>query len=211
MKRINCIIFSIIFIISSTMSLYAATPIKKEDAPLFSKKSIYSDIGVQETVITKGTDDTGIRQSDDALNKFTAVTATKNGTTYTNTWSNYKITFDDQYYNANDIYDFNGDGIKYDFGIYFQDYSRIAVYYTRLSRDLSVVAANFAPGQPVDDVEIAGQIYKHVTLDVPYPYGIEIYNYYFRVIDGKLMVIETYHEEDYDKCRKYIDEFEPAK
>ena len=190
------------------MSLYAATPIKKEDAPLFSKKSIYSDIGVQETVITKGTDDTGIRQSDDALNKFTAVTATKNGTTYTNTWSNYKITFDDQYYNANDIYDFNGDGIKYDFGIYFQDYSRIAVYYTRLSRDLSVVAANFAPGQPVDDVEIAGQIYKHVTLDVPYPYGIEIYNYYFRVIDGKLMVIETYHEEDYDKCRKYIDEFE---
>ena len=80
-----------------------------------------------------------------------------------------------------------------------------------MSRDLSVVAANFAPGQPVDDVEIAGQIYKHVTLDVPYPYGIEIYNYYFRVIDGKLMVIETYHEEDYDKCRKYIDEFVPAK
>ena len=70
---------------------------------------------------------------------------------------------------------------EYDFGIYFQDYSRIAVYYTSLSRDLSVVAANFAPGQPVDDVEIAGQIYKHVTLDVPYPYGIEIYNYYFRV------------------------------
>lgn len=211
MKRIYRIIFAIIFVVNSITLMYAATPIKKEDAPLFSKKSIYSDIGVQETIVQKGEDDTGIRQSDDALNKFTAVTAIKNGTTYTNTWSNYKITFDDQYYNANDIYDFNGDGIKYDFGIYFQDYSRIAVYYTRLSRDLSVVAANFAPGQPVDDVEIAGQIYKHVTLDVPYPYGIEIYNYYFRVIDGKLMVIETYHEEDYDKCRKYIDEFVPAK
>ena len=106
---------------------------------------------------------------------------------------------------------FNGDGIKYDFGIYFVDYSRLAVYYTRLSRDLNVVAANFAPGQPVDDVEIGGQIYKHVTLEVPYPYGIEIYNYYFRVIDEKLMVIETFHEDGYDNCRKYIEEFQPAK
>ena len=212
MKNKKILIITLLFVLINVVNVLAATPIKKEDAPLFSKKSIYSDIGVQQSPITsKDADSSGIRESDDALNRFTAVTATKNGTTYTNTWSNYKITFDDQYYNANDIYDFNGDGIKYDFGIYFTDYSRIAVYYTRLSRDLSVVAANFAPGQPVDDVEIAGQIYKHVTLDVPYPYGIEIYNYYFRVIDGKLMVIETFHEEDYDKCRRYIDEFEPAK
>ena len=211
MKKISILFITVLIVILSVFSTFAATPIKKEDAPLFSKKSIYSDIGVQETITSKEADSSGIRASDDALNKFTAVTAQRNGTTYTNTWSNYKITFSDQYYNANDIYDFNGDGIKYDFGIYFVDYSRIAVYYTRLSRDLSVVAANFAPGQPVDDVEIAGQIYKHVTLDVPYPYGIEIYNYYFRVIDGKLMVIETFHEDGYDKSRKYIDEFEPAK
>ena len=211
MKKLSYISFLIVFVILNIVCVFAATPIKKEDAPLFSKKSIYSEVGVQESFVQKGVDDSGIRQSDDALNKFTAVTATKNGKTYTNTWSNYTITFDDQYYNANDIYDFNGDGIKYDFGIYFADYSRIAVYYTRLSRDLNVVAANFAPGQPVDDVEIGGQIYKHVTLEVPYPYGIEIYNYYFRVIDEKLMVIETFHEDGYDNCRKYIEEFQPAK
>lgn len=204
------------FVVLLSMSLnliptFAATPIKKEDAALFSKKSIYSDIGVQEDIVSKGTDDTGIRQSDDAINRFTAITATKNGKRYTNTWSNYTIEFDDTFYNANDMYDFNADGIKYDFGIYFNDYSRIAVYYTRLSRDLNVVAANFAPGQPVDDVEIAGEIYKHVSQDVQYPYGIEKYNYYLRVIDGKLMVIETYHEDKYQISRKYIDAFEPVK
>ncbi|MBO6118867.1 MAG: hypothetical protein J6P02_00140 [Lachnospiraceae bacterium] len=190
---------------------FSATPIKKEDAALFSKKSIYSDVGVQEQIVSKGTDDTGIRQSDDALNRFTAITATKTGNKYTNTWSNYTIELEDQYYNANEIYDFNAEGIKYDFGVYFNDYSRLAVYYTRLSRDLNVVAANFAPGQPVDDVEIAGQIYKHVALDVKYPYGVEKYNYYLRVIDGKLMVIETYHEDGYDKCRDYIEKFAAVK
>lgn len=190
---------------------FSATPIKKEDAPLFSKKSIYSDIGVQDSVIQKGSDDTGLRQNDDAINRFTAITATKSGNRWTNNWSNYTIEINDKYYNANDNYDFNADGVKYDFGIYFSDYSRIAVYYTRLSRDLNVVAANFAPGQPVDDVEIAEETFKHVSLDVPYPYGVEKYNYYFRVIDGKLMVIETYHEDKYNICRKYIDQFEKAK
>ena len=198
-------------LVLNIMPTFAATPIKKEDAPLFSKKSIYSEIGVQEQIVQKSSDDTGIRQSDDAINRFTAVTATRTGNKYTNTWSNYTIEFDDQYFNANEIYDFNADGIKFDFGIYFTDFSRLAVYYTRLSRDLNVVAANFAPGQPVDEIEIAGQIYKHVSLDVPYPYGIEKYNYYFRVIDGKLMVIETYHEDKYDKCRKYIEAFEAIK
>lgn len=206
----------LIFAVLSSLVLniiptFAATPIKKEDAPLFSKKSIYSDIGVREDIITQGSDDEGLRQNDDAINRFTAITATKNGNTYTNTWSNYTIEFEDTFYNANDMYDFNADGIKFDFGIYFNDYSRIAVYYTRLSRDLNVVAANFAPGQPVDDVEIAGEMYKHVALDVQYPYGIEKYNYYLRVIDGKLMVIETYHEDNYDISRKYIDAFERAK
>ena len=200
---------SIVFNIVPT---FAATPIKKEDAALFSKKSIYSDVGIQEGLIRSANgEDSGLRENDDAINRFTAVTATKSGNRYTNTWSNYTIEFNDTFYNANEMYDFNADGIKYDFGIYFSDYSRIAVYYTRLSRDLNIVAANFAPGQPVDDVELAGEIYKHVSLDVPYPYGIEKYNYYLRVIDGKLMVIETYHEDKYDKCRKYIDAFKPAK
>lgn len=209
-KRI--LVFSIISaIVLNVIPAFSATPIKKEDAPLFSKKSIYSDIGVQDGIVSKSADDTGIRKSDDALDRFSAITATRNGNKFTNTWSNYTITFEDQYYNANDVYDFNSEGVKFDFGIYFVDYSRIAVFYTRLSRDLNVVAANFAPGRPVDDVEIAGQIYKHVDLDVQYPYGVEKYNYYFRVVDGKLMVIETYHEDGYDKCRKYIDQFEPAK
>ena len=211
MKKSLLVITIIISLFVNIIPSFSATPIKKEDAPLFSRKSIYSDIGVQEQIVSKGVDDTGIRQSDDAMNRFTAITATKTGDTYTNTWSNYTIDLEDQYHNANEVYDFNAEGIKFDFGVYFNDYSRLAVYYTRLSRDLNVVAANFAPGQPVDDVEIAGEIYKHVTLDVPYPYGIEIYNYYFRVIDGKLMVIETYHEEDYDICRAYIEKFQPAK
>ena len=212
MKKLILVFTVLLSIIINIVPVFAATPIKKEDAPLFSKKSIYSEIGVQEQIgVQQGTDDTGIRQSDDAINRFTAITATKNGNRYTNTWSNYTIEFDNQFFNANEIYDFNGDGIKFDFGIYFVDYSRIAVYYTRLSRDLNVIAANFAPGQPVDDVVIAGEVYKHVALDVPYPYGIEKYNYYFRIIDGRLMVIETYHEDKYQICRKYIDEFEPAK
>lgn len=206
------LIFTIMFsVLINVVTAFAATPIKKEDAPLFSKKSLYSDIGVQESIISKGTDDSGLRQNDDAINRFTAITATKKGNTYTNTWSNYTIEFDDEFHNANEMYDFNADGVKFDFGIYFNDYSRIAVYYTRLSRDLNVVAANFAPGQPVDDVEIAGETYRHVSLDVPYPYGVEKYNYYLRVIDGKLMVIETYHEDKYNKCRRYIEEFQPAK
>ena len=200
-------------IIFNILPVYSATVLKdKEEAKLFKKDSIYSDINVQEYFVTnKSADaDTGMRENDDALNRFTAVTATKSGNTYTNTWSNYKLTISDQFYNANDIYDFYADGIKYDFGIYFTDYSRLAVYYSRLSRDLNIVCANFAPGAIPDDVEIAGAIYKHVSLDVPYPYGIEKYNYYLRVIDGKLMVIETFHEDNYDISRKYIEQFEKA-
>ena len=209
MKKI-AIITTIIMIALNIVPTFSGTVIDKSQAPLFKKNSIYSEIGVQDGVSIKGSDSSE-NANDDMINRFNAVTATRNGNTYTNTWSNYKIEIDDQFYNANEMYDFNAEGIKYDFGIYFNDYSRLAVYYTRLSRDLNVVAANFAPGQPIDDIEIAGEIYKHVSLDVPYPYGVEKYNYYFRAIDGKLMVIETYHEDKYQKCRKYIDAFEPAK
>lgn len=207
MKRILITLLTIVSMAINLIPTYSATVIKKEDAALFSKKSIYADTDVQDFVVEKGTNDSGIRQNDDALNRFSAITATKNGNTYTNKWSNYTLTIDRQFYNANDIYDFNADGVKYDFGVYFNDYSRLAVYYTRLSRDLNVVAANFAPGKPVDEVTIADQVYKHVELDVQYPYGVEKYNYYFRVIDGKLMVIETYHEDGRDISRRYIDQF----
>ena len=209
MKKI-AIFTTFIMIALNIVPTFSGTVIDKSQAPLFKKNSIYSEIGVQDGVTIKGSDSSE-NANDDMINRFNAVTATRNGNTYTNTWSNYKIEINDQFYNANEMYDFNAEGIKYDFGIYFNDYSRLAVYYTRLSRDLNVVAANFAPGQPIDDVEIAGEIYKHVSLDVPYPYGVEKYNYYFRAIDGKLMVIETYHEDKYQKCRKYIDAFEPAK
>lgn len=213
MKRKLVIFSSIILIMISVMPAFAATVLKsKEEAELLKKDNVYAEVGVEEIVVNKDqVDDRGMRMNDDALNKFTAVTATKNGNTYTNNWSNYKITIGDQFINANDTYDFNADGIKYDFGIVFNDYSRLAVYYSRLSRDLNIVAANFAPKAVPDDVEIAGTIYKHVALDVPFPYGVERYNYYLRDIDGKLMVIETFHEDKYNISRKYIDLFEPVK
>ena len=211
MRKVSLLFLITIFLFFCSLATYSAHVINKEDAAQYSTKSKYSIVGVQDGITLKGIDDSGFSQSDDALNRFTAVTAKKNGNTYTNTWSDYTITIDDEFANANDIYDFNGDGIKYDFGIYFQDYSRLAVYYTRLSSDLNLVASRFAEGGQVDDVEIGGHVYKHVAKDVPYPYGVEIYNYYLREIDQKLMVIETFHEERYDKCRDYIDEFKPAK
>ena len=211
MRSLKLFLTIILFMILGSYATFSAHVIKKEDAAQYSTKSKYSIVGVQEGITVKGVDSDGFSQNDDALNRFTAVTAKKNGRTYTNTWSDYTLTIDDEFANANDIYDFNGDGIKYDFGIYFQDYSRLAVYYTRLSSDLNLVASRFAEGGTVDDVDIGGHIYKHVVKDVPYPYGVETYNYYLREIDQKLMVIETFHEDKWDKCRKYIDEFEPAK
>ena len=209
MKKIFLMIT--VFCLSFCTVSFAATVIKKEDAAQYSKKSIYSDINVQENAAITTDDGSGLRASDDALNKFTCVTATKDGSSYTNTWSNYKMYIKHDYRNANDVYDFNADGIKYDFGIYFTDYSRIAVYYSRLSRDLNVVAANFAPGSNIEDVVIADATYKHVSLDVPYPYGTEKYDYYLRNIDGKLMVIELYWEEGREKCKDILATFEKAK
>lgn len=213
MKKKILILNLIMTLFLVSFSANAATVINKEDASLFSKKSIYSDVDVKENIVNKdsSSDSSGMKDDDEAINRFTAVVATKTGDTYVNTWSNYKLEITDTNFKAADVYDFYADGIKYDFGIYFSDYSRIAVYYTRLSRDLNVIAANFAPGAPVDDVVIAEETYKHVRLDVPYPFGIEIYNYYFRNVDGKLMVIETYHEDGYDTAIKYIDKFVKAK
>lgn len=210
MKKKLLFIILIVETIIYSFSVNAATVINKDDAALFSKKSIYSDVGVKEE-IGHGSADTGMNQNDDYLNKFTAVVATKTGNTYTNNWSNYSINFTDVNAKATDDYDFNADGIKYDFGLIFKDWSRIAVYYTRLSKDLSVICANFAPGKVPEDVEIAGEIYKHVRNEVKYPYGVELYDYYLRAIDGKLMVIETYTEEGQEISQSYIEKFERVK
>lgn len=202
-----CLVFNIV-------PAFAATVIKKEDAALFSKKSIYSDIDVKEQIVSKdgGDNDSSYdSRRDDAADRFTAVTASKVGNTYTNTWSDYTVTFDDPFLSANDVYDFYAEGVKFDFGIYFKDYSRVAIYYSRLSKDLNVVAANFAPGNPVTDVIIGEYPYKHVSEDVQYPYGIEKYDYYLRDVDGKLMIIELYWEDKHDICKKYIEKFAKAK
>lgn len=207
MKRLKAL--TILLIFTSIIPTNAAHVIKKEDAALFKRDSIYSEIDVGADSGTADSDDGN--RSKDAEDRFSVVTASKDGDTYSNQWSNYKLTLNDEFLSAKDVYDFYADGMKFDFGIYFRDYSRIAIYYTRLSRDLSVVAANFAPGAPTSDVVIAGETYKHVSLDVPYPYGVEKYEYYFRNIDGKLMVIELYYEEDRDICKKYIDKIQRIK
>ena len=209
MKKVFLI--TLTFCICIGNASFAATVIKKEDAAQYSKKSVYADINVQEQIgSASGNGDSTLRENDEAINKFSCVTATKEGNTYTNTWSNYKMTISHDYRNANDVYDFNAEGIKYDFGIYFTDYSRIAVYYSRLSRDINVVAANFAPNSTIEDVVIADETYKHVSLDVPYPYGTEKYDYYLRNIDGKLMVIELYWEEGREKCKDILATFVKA-
>lgn len=212
MKKKIFLINLIIMLFVNFMMTNAATVINKDDAALFSKKSIYSDTNVEENFSQKTeASDIGIVRNDDTLDKFSAVTATKTGNKYTNNWSNYSIEFTDGYVKASDDYDFFADGVKFDFGISFIDWSRIAVYYTRLAKDLSVVCANFAPGKVPDDVEIAGETFKHVRQEVKYPYGVELYDYYLRVIDGKLMVIETYTEEGQEISQSYIDKFVKAK
>lgn len=212
MKKKIFLINLIIIIFANIMIANAATVINKDDAALFSKKSIYSDTNVEENFTQKENDSGfGTTRNDDTLDKFSAVGATKVGNTYTNNWSNYSIEFTDGYVKASDDYDFYADGVKFDFGISFVDWSRIAVYYTRLAKDLSVVCANFAPGKVPNDVEIAGEIFKHVRNEVKYPYGVELYDYYLRAIDGKLMVIETYTEEGQEISQSYIDKFVKAK
>lgn len=195
-------------VLLNVIPTFSAVVIKKEDAPLYKKSSVYAEINVNDDVVSEGG---GLRQSDEAINKFSVLTAKKEGSTYTNEWSNYKLTIEDDYLNANDVYDFNADGIRFDFGIHFKDYSRIAIYYSRLSKDLNVIASTFSPGAPITDVVIAGEVYKHVYLEVPYPYGIEKYDYYLRNVDGKLMVIELYYEDGRDTSKDYVEKIERLK
>lgn len=218
MKKSLSILSILLLIFSNMAPAFAAHVINKEDAALFKKDSIYSDVTAGEQFKAdnnsggEGASGGSSYMSDEVVNKFSVVTATKNGSVYTNPWSNYKIDFSKyDFMTANDVYDFNAEGMKFDFGIYFKDYSRIAVYYTRLARDINVVCANFAPNSEVTEVMIAGEVFKHVSLDVPYPYGVEKYEYYLRNIEGKLMVIELYYEDGREISKEYIDKFERLK
>lgn len=139
--------------------------------------------------------------------RFSVPKGTKSGNNYSNSWSNYSVSFTDTVYNANEYYDFSSDGVQFDFAVYFRDYSRIAVYYSRLSRDLNTIAEKFAPGETPNDQVIAGEVYKHVTYKEPYPYGTLIYDYYLRNIDNKLMVIECFHEKENEIAPTYISKF----
>lgn len=139
--------------------------------------------------------------------RFSVPKGTKSGNSYSNSWSNYSVSFTDTVYNANEYYDFSSDGVQFDFAVYFRDYSRIAVYYSRLSRDLNTIAEKFAPGETPNDQVIAGEVYKHVTYKEPYPYGTLIYDYYLRNVDNKLMVIECFHEKEGEIAPNYISRF----
>ncbi len=139
--------------------------------------------------------------------RFSVPKGTKSGNNYSNSWSNYSVSFTDTVYNANEYYDFSSDGVQFDFAVYFRDYSRIAVYYSRLSRDINTIAQKFAPGETPNDQVIAGEVYKHVTYKEPYPYGTLIYDYYLRNVDNKLMVIECFHEKEGEIAPNYISRF----
>ena len=183
---------------------YAGTIINKDDAALFSKQSKYSRVIDQELIDNQNM---GKVATNDQVVNFTVPKAKKDGDKYTNTWSNYSISFEDKNYVANDYYDFNSEGVQYDFGIYFKDFSRLAVYYSTLSRDLNQIAKKFSPKGRINEVVVGGEVYKHVTLDEKYPYGVLIYDYYLRNVDNKLMVIECFHEKSDDVAPTYISKF----
>ena len=169
------------------MSAFSATVINKEDAAQYSKKNPYAEINVGVTENNK-TDDssysTGANQyfggsirdaaTEDAENKFTATTAVKQGNKYTNAWSNYTLTIEDNFSTAADYYDFAAEGIKYDFAVAFNDYSRLAIYYSILSRDINDVARIYSESTGiVTDEVVAGEVFKHAHKEVKYPYGVE--------------------------------------
>ena len=219
MKKIY-VTLTLIFIIVLSYSSFSAVVIKKEDAAMYSKKSDYAtfmDQGSIEQQVNEGmvTIDTIKQQSsqsstiaEDDMDKFKAVKATKSGNKYTNTWSNYSILLEDKNSYAGDFYDFSDPTTVYDFGVYFGDYSRLAVYYSNLSRTLDEVAKIFAPESVPNEVVIAGNKFKHVKQEVSFPFGTDYYNYYLRDIDGKLMVIECFCENDENGiATHYIDRF----
>lgn len=217
----NRLVFSIImFLITISFSSFSATVIKKEDAAMYSKKSDYATIleqnstvqQVPENIVTmdavkQQVGSTASMQEDD-LDRLKVVKATKSGNKYTNTWSNYSITLEDKNSYAGDFYDFSDPSTVFDFGVYFGDYSRLAVYYSKLSRTLDEVAKIFAPEGTPNDVVIAGNKYRHVYREEQYPFGVDYYNYYLRDVDGKLMVIECFCENDENGiASNYIDRF----
>lgn len=211
MKKNIIKILSILFSLLLVIDAEAAVVIKKEDAYQYSRASDYArEIDSGEVSGGSLLGSGGGTGDDEISTKFVCTTAKKDGDTYTNTWSNYTITFDEgrQIKKAVEFYDFNNDDCKYDFGLYWPDYSRLAVYYTRLSRDIDTVAKSFAPTGSPRNAMIAGEVYRYIQEAVDYPYGVEYYDYYLRNVDGKLMVIECFHENDDDIAPTYIEQFE---
>lgn len=222
MKKKYIKILSLLLSIVLANSVNAAVVIKKEDAGLYSKKSDFAtelDTGNTSNGSGLGSSSGGGSNftiggggsADDLSERFVCITAKKEGDTYVNTWSNYKLTINEgkQVKSASDFYDFTSSEIRYDFGLYWPDWSRLAVYYTRLSRSIDEVATTFAPkGGVPRNVMIAGEVYRYVQEAVEYPYGIEYYDYYLRNVDGKLMVIECFHEDEDEIAPTYIEQFE---
>lgn len=216
MKNKIFLIITLSFVLMINTNIFAAKVLgSKEEADALSQKSFYSSVldenslsyQLAEGTITSVENITQEQKNDDAADRFTAQKAVKSGNKYTNSWSNYNITFENKTNYANDYYDFNDNGTVYDFGLFFNDYSRLAVYYSRLSRDLNTVAKAYAPTSEINDVVIAGQTFKHVLNDVKFPFGVEHYDYYLREIDGKLMVIECFYDRDDAIAPTYIDKF----
>lgn len=132
--------------------------------------------------------------------KFNCTTATKNGSTYTNKWSNYFITCNGGR-SGFDYFDTTDKDSKYDFALVFPDGSRLAIYYTTLSRDIGVVANNFAKSTgsgngTVEDKVFAGTVFKHILVSEPDPDGMNYHEYFIRQVDAdKLMVVDTYYAQ----------------
>ncbi len=202
MKRVLMLIMS--FCMFFTFNSFSAKIINKEDASLFSKASKYST-SIDKNLIEAQTLGKTITNED--IERFSVPKVKTDGNKYTNQWSNYSISFDDKIVVAHDYYDFNTEGIQYDFGVSFKDYSRLAVYYSTLSRPIEQIAKKFAPNSRINNVVVGGEVYKHVQLDEQYPYGILKYDYYLRNVDNKLMVIECFHEKDSDVAPTYISKF----
>ena len=206
-----------IMVVANSMNAFSASVINKEDAAQYSKKNPYAEInvGVPENSNSDNSYSTGANQYiggsikdaaiEDSENKFNATTAVKQGNKYTNAWSNYSLVIEDTFSTAADYYDFAAEGIKYDFAVAFNDYSRLAIYYSVLSRDINEVARIYSESSGiVTDEVVGGEMFKHAHREVSYPYGVEKYDYYLRNVDGKLMVIECFYENANESAPYYI-------
>ena len=208
--------FIAILIIVNSTNVFSASVINKEDAAQYSKKNPYAEINVgipensNDSSYSSGSNQYiggSIKDAaiEDNENRFNATTATKQGNKYTNAWSNYSLVIEDNFSTAADYYDFAAEGIKYDFAVAFNDYSRLAIYYSVLSRDINEVARIYSESSGiVTDEVVAGEMFKHAHKEVKYPYGVEKYDYYLRNVDGKLMVIECFYENANEAAPYYI-------